>query len=157
MPNIAGAQVYIDVPAPERKTGGVIDSVRVIDVTGHALLGAEYLTDACNTLNEWLSNCETVYPPGCAGGPEPTNTKDFDNLDLVSGAPFALYNGLRCEGPGQQVDALEARAKASLELKESHGVENYLTGLLIGLSGSYGVPGAHVTLPWSPKIRSLPP
>jgi len=136
MPNIAGAQVYIDVPAPERKTGGVIDSVRVIDVTGHALLGAEYLTDACNTLNEWLSNCETVYPPGCAGGPEPTNTKDFDNLDLVSGEPFALYNGLRCEGPGQQTDALEARAKASLELKESRGVENFLKGLLIGLSGS---------------------
>lgn len=136
MPNIAGASLYVDVPAPERKTGGALDSVRVIDVTGHALLGAEYLTDACNTLNEWLSNCETVYPPGCEGGPALTGTKDFDDLDLVAGEPFALYNGVRCVGPGNQVDALEARAKASLELKESRGVERYLKGLLTGLSGS---------------------
>jgi hypothetical protein len=136
MPNITGARTWVDVPAPERKTGGVLDVVRVIDVTGHALLGAEYLTDACNTVNEWLSNCETVYPPGCAGGPALTETKDFDNLDLVAGEPFALYNGVRCEGPGNQVDALGVRARASLELKESRGVENYLTRLLDALSGT---------------------
>lgn len=136
MPNIVGARSYVEVPAPEPKTGGALDTIRVIDVTGHALLGAEYLTDACTTLNEWLSNCAAEYPPGCEGGPLPTVTKDFDNLDLVQGNPFALYNGIRCEGPGQAVNALEARAKASLELKESRGVEKFLTGLLDGLSGS---------------------
>jgi hypothetical protein len=137
MPNITGARMYVDVPAPERKTGGVIDSVRVIDVTDpHALLGAEYQTDACNTLNEWLSNCTTIYPPGCAGGPPLVDTKDFDTLDMVMGDPFALYNGVRCPSPGQAVDAHEARARASLELKESRGVEKYLTSLLTGLAGA---------------------
>lgn len=141
MPNITGARTYVEVPAPERKTGGVLDTVRVIDVTGHSLLGAEYLTDACNSLNEWLSNCGTAFPPGCDPlGTPVTDTKDFDNLDLVQGDPFALYNGVRCEGPGQAVNTLEARAKASLELKESHGVEKYLTGLLNGLAGGGSEP-----------------
>src|SRR6188768_1994091 len=128
--------MYVEVPAPERKTGGVLDSVRVIDVTDpHALLGAEYQTDACNTLNEWLSNCATAYPPGCDPlGTPVTETKDFDNLDMVMGDPFALYNGVRCVNPAQRVDVYEERARASLILKESRGVEKYLTGLLNGLS-----------------------
>lgn len=135
MPNITGARAWVEVPAPERKTGGVLDSVRVIDVTGHALLGAEYQTDACNTLNEWLSNCTTVYPPGCDPlGTPVTEKKDFDNLDLVEGDPFALYNGVRCLIPAQRTNEYEARARASLELKESRGVEKYLTGLLNGLA-----------------------
>jgi len=134
--------MWVDVPAPERKTGGVLDVVRVIDVTDpHALLGAEYLTDACTTLNEWLSNCATAYPPGCDPlGTPVTEKKDFDNLDLVQGDPFALYNGVRCENPAQRVDVYEERARASLILKESRGVEKFLTGLLIGLSGAGNEP-----------------
>lgn len=140
MPNIAGARMYVDLPTPERKTGGVLDAVHVIDVTGHALLGAEAQTDACNTLNEWLSNCSTIYPPGCEGGAPVVDVKDFDNLDLVSGDPFALYNGVRCLKPAQRVDEYEARAKASLELKESRGVERYLTLLFDGLAEAESEP-----------------
>jgi hypothetical protein len=45
VPTITGARQYVEVPAPEPKTGGVLATVRVIDASDpHVLLGAEYQT-----------------------------------------------------------------------------------------------------------------
>lgn len=86
---IAGARWFLDVPAPPVLGGGVLSVARVIDnPPTHALMGAEYTTDACATAQEWLEDwCDMT----------PANPKVFDTeWELVQGDPFVAYTGLEC-------------------------------------------------------------
>lgn len=142
MPVITGARSYVDVPAPEPKTGGVLATVRVIDVADpHALLGAEYQTDACYAVSEWLSNCGN-YPDSICDPPVVPGTwdvKDFHGLKMVTGDPFSLYDGIECSTPGHSHTEEEGRVTASLALKESRGVEERLSVIFAAWSGAYTI------------------
>ncbi len=130
MATITGARHWVDVPAPERKIGGALDVVRVIEPDPHALLGAEYQTDACFTADEWLSNCGNYPVVDCeAGTATVTDSKVFHGLAEVVGDPFTVYTGVECPFPGAGPDAYTVRAQAALALKESRGVEERLTAL----------------------------
>ena len=49
------ARSTVNVPPPPVRPGGVLSAANVIDVADgdHALLGAEYLTDACAEAKLW--------------------------------------------------------------------------------------------------------
>ena len=47
MPNITGANEYLDIPAVAPRIGGVLSVANVIPATGHSLLGVEFQSDAC--------------------------------------------------------------------------------------------------------------
>lgn len=130
--SITGARNYVEVPAPDRKIGGALDVVRVVDATdAHSLLGAEYQTDACFSADLWLGNCGNFPTVDCATGVTPAaEVKDFHGLSTVVGDPFTLYTGVECPSPGIPLDSYRARAEGALSLKESRGVEERLTTLL---------------------------
>ena len=141
MASITGARNYVDVPTPAPKVGGVLDVVRVVNSSDrHDLLGAEYQTDACFTLDEWLSNCGNYPDVDCeAGTVAITTSKVFHGLSVVEGDPFSLYTGVECPFPGAGIDVYRPRAEAAFALKESRGVEERLTALFAAWPGSYTV------------------
>lgn len=140
MASITGARAWVEVGLPAPKPNGLLDVVSVVDVDDpHLLLGAEYQTDACFGLDVWLSNCQTANAVATKcrtadGGP----TKTFRGLDVVTGDPFTLYDGIEC-GSLADLDDLEARVRASLALKESPGVENYLSSYFATLTPDHEV------------------
>jgi hypothetical protein len=119
MSMITGARAWIDLPTPEPLGGGVVSVARVIDTSGHELMGVEGQTDACATAEEWAEWC-TMTPTGrklFEGGPE-----------VVAGDPFAVYTGVACDL--QKLDEAEARARARLGLSESRAVDLHVDAQL---------------------------
>jgi hypothetical protein len=57
MPNITGANEFIDIAPVPARIGGVLSVANVVSATGHSLMGAEFLSDACATPNEVLDFC----------------------------------------------------------------------------------------------------
>jgi hypothetical protein len=116
---ITGARAWIDLPTPEPLGGGVVSVARVIDTSGHELMGVESQTDACATVEEWTEWCDI----------SPTGRKVFeDALEYVWGDPFAVYTGVSCDL--QKLDEAESRARARLDLGESRGVDQHVDALL---------------------------
>jgi len=119
MSMITGARAWVDLPIPEPLGGGVVSVARVIDTTGHELMGVEGQSDACATAEEWTEWCTTT----------PTGRKIFDDeLAYVSGDPFAVYAGVSCDL--QRLDEAEDRAKARLGLSESRAVDLHIDAQL---------------------------
>ena len=119
MSMITGARSRIELPAPEPIKGGVLSVARVIDVTGHELMGVEAQTDACATAEEWAEWCTMT----------PTGRKLFENApDYVVGDPFVVYAGVSCDL--QRPPEAEARARARLEYGESRAVDQHIDLLL---------------------------
>lgn len=119
MSMITGARSWIDLPTPEPLGGGVVSVARVIDTSGHELMGVESQTDACASAEEWAEWCTT----------SPTGRKLFeDALTYVSGDPFAVYTGVACDL--QKLDEAEARARRRLDLAESRAVDLHIDAQL---------------------------
>lgn len=138
MPNITGARNYVEVAAPAPKVGGLFTAATVIDSTDpHDLLGAEYQTDACTFAEHWSAgNCGYGFPPTpCNPTPNRGPTlKEFRGLDLVTGDPFTIYDGIDCELVGAPSDHYRGRVEASLRLKEQKAAEEHVAGLLLALA-----------------------
>jgi hypothetical protein len=138
VPNITKARRYVEVPAPAPKVGGLYAVARVINTSDpHDLLGAEYQTDACTQAEHWSDgNCGYGYPATpCNVGGTPT-LKDFHGLDLVTGDPTTVYDGIDCNLLGGDTDWFESRVRAGLDLKEQYAVEKHVAGLLDSLAGA---------------------
>jgi hypothetical protein len=119
MSMITGARAFIELPSPTPLGGGVVSVARVIDTSGHELMGVEGLTDACATAEEWSEWCTTT----------PTGRKIFEGApELVAGDPFAAYAGVSCDL--QRLAEAETRARRRLELAESRAVDQHIDALL---------------------------
>jgi len=121
------AKKYIEVSPVTPYPGGVLSVANVIDVGDgdHALLGAEYQTNACAVGGIWdeycyaedQNLCEGTTPPPPVGG-----YKDLDEQpDFVNGDPWAVYAGVECSRPGDLPD--EAAARERLGYVESRQVD----------------------------------
>lgn len=124
--SIAIAKSYVEVPAPVVRTGGILSVANVLPTSGHALLGAEYLTDACAPGGTWTDLCYVLDQQFCSTTP-PTppvdGYKEFGQPDLVEGSPFVVYDGVDCNRPGETPN--DARARARLEFSEGRQVDHY--------------------------------
>ncbi|RPJ54931.1 MAG: hypothetical protein EHM24_31180, partial [Acidobacteria bacterium] len=124
---LGGARTSISVPAPEVARGGFLAAANVIDLGegDHALMGAQYETDACtyaaaNWAGDW---CPDVIDAQCE---EPAvavaNPKTFTAYTtVVEGDPFVLYAGNQCD-----LASLAARlssATAAFNYGERRGVD----------------------------------
>ncbi len=136
MPNITGARAYVEVPAPQPRLGGLFPVARVLSVSGHELLGAEYQTDACTPAEHWSAgNCGYGFPATpCNPGGTPT-LKSFHGLTDVQGDPFTIYDGIDCNLLGHS-EGFGSRVTAALTLKEAKAVETHVLTLLQAASGA---------------------
>lgn len=139
---LAGARARISVPAPPIARGGFLSAARVIDLAAgdHALMGAQYLTDACvNETQEWTAPwCVTDIQAQCEEpAAPPANVKVFEeNTEVVEGDPFTLYAGNACD-----IDSLEGRAqaaRAAFDYGERRSVDRAMTRWLATLDTAVG-------------------
>lgn len=81
--------------------GGVLSVAKVIDVSGHPLLGAVYQTDACSPAAVWDEFCTEAGVQFPSYVPPATGEKEFDDApSLVENiAAFAIYAGVDCDLP----------------------------------------------------------
>jgi len=116
MPMITGASTLIDAPPVTPLGGGVLGAARVISTTGHALMGAWYLSDACGgPLEEWDEWCTM----------NPVARKLFEgDYELVEGEPFMVYAGVDCVM--QDVAEAKTRASNKLTLNEGRNVDTHV-------------------------------
>jgi hypothetical protein len=112
---ITGAREFIELETPSPTPGGVMSVARVIDTSGHCLMGVEAISDACATAEEWIEWCTM----------EPAGTKEFaDELEYRTGDPFAVYAGVACDL--QRLDDGERRARTRLGLAEGRTVDLHI-------------------------------
>lgn len=131
--NISEARKYVEVPAAVPFQGGILGVAEILSAGDHDLLGAEYLTDACAEGGVWNLLCFFDATHGsCAGGtpapPPPGGFKKFGSPDLVQGSPFAVYDGVDCDGPGSTANA--ERATRRLGYSEGRQVDVKVTSVL---------------------------
>lgn len=131
---IAGARNWIELPPPPPIGGGVLSVARVIDTTGHELMGAIAESDACATAQEWDEWCTMA----------PTGTKLFDSApEFVVGDPIVVYAGVECDI--QRLDDARARAVRRLAYAESRALDFNLDahlasdGDVIDLGGPFDI------------------
>ena len=126
------AKSYVEVPAPPVRQGGILSVANVIPATGHELLGAEYITDACAPGHVWVDLCYNVEQQLCDPQSTPTppvgGYKVFDQPSLVEGEPFAVYDGVECGL--MSIEEAETRAKARLGYSERRQVDKYMQAWL---------------------------
>jgi hypothetical protein len=111
---IAGARARIDVPAPPIANRGFLSSVRVIPTTGHALMGVEYISDACIPPANLYSQpwCPPTIVSQCVDPAATTGDKDFgDYHNVIEGDPLVVYQGSNCQTDTIQ-DRLEHAERA---------------------------------------------
>lgn len=109
---IAGARTFIDAPPVTPLGGGVLAAARVVTGAPHDLMGAQFETEACATIEEWTEFCTMT----------PTARKVFDgSYTLVEGDPFAVYAGTDCAT--DSIEEAKARAVRRLELLEGRSVD----------------------------------
>jgi hypothetical protein len=127
---ITGARTFIDAPPVTPLGGGVLAAARVISTTGHALMGAQFLSDACGgPLEEWDEWCEN----------NPVARKLFDgSYELVEGDPFLVYAGVDCALDG--VAEAKTRATNKLTLNEGRNVDTHVLELAEAEANDLGGP-----------------
>jgi hypothetical protein len=130
---IAGARVYIPAPPVTPLGGGVLSVARVVESQGdHALMGAQFLSDACADLSEWTEWCTN----------DPVAAKLFDDEpDLVIGDPFVVYAGLSCDL--QNANEARTRVRTRFDLAEGRGVDRNVVAMMedqaVDLGGPFPV------------------
>jgi len=96
-----------ELAPPEPLVGGILSAARVIDVTGHELLGIEATTDACAEAAEWTEWCSATGAK-----------KVFDDVpQWIVADPVAVYAGVECDM--QTLEEGYARAARRLAYGES--------------------------------------
>lgn len=129
--SITTAKSFIEVPAVAPRIGGVLSVATVIPATDHALIGAEYLTDACAEGGVWADICSLIDLKFCTGDavtPPADGFKNFGQPDLVQGAPFATYDGVECGLMG--LAEADERARTRLSYSQSRQVDHKVVALL---------------------------
>jgi hypothetical protein len=130
--NISEARKYVEVPAAVPFQGGILSVAQILSAGDHDLLGAEYQTDACAEGGIWdllcwidkgIADCAGSTVPAPPGG-----YKQFGQPDMVSGSPFAVYDGVDCDGPGSTGN--EERARRRLGYSEGRQVDRKVTAIL---------------------------
>jgi len=130
---ITGARTYIDAPPVTPLGGGVLSVARVIPTTGHALMGAQFLSEACGEeLEEWDEWCAN----------NPVARKLFDSsYEVVEGDPFLVYAGTDCFW--NSLDEAKTRASNKLTLNEGRNVDTHVLALAeataVDIGGPFGV------------------
>jgi hypothetical protein len=143
---------FSTIPAPTvpKREGGIVSVANVLDVAegDHALLGAEYITDACAESRIWTNYCVAVTSQAQCDDPgdlDPELAKNFDaDFDQVTGFPFAVYAGVACGN--QRLDAAEARARHRLEMTEAAQIDGYVWKLFLANGAVAPVPGVTGTV-----------
>lgn len=119
--------------------------VRDVDRGNHALMGAQYETEACilDDGGEWIDDClfpnggfaskppsPTPAPPGPYTPTHPTRTKQFNTpSDLVEGDPFTVYAGLRCDLPSFNANGQE-KVERKFDYIESRQIDFHMARLI---------------------------
>ncbi len=118
-PMIEGARARVDVPLPAIATGGLLAAARVIDVSANALMGAEYETPACASVEQWEHWCISV--PECGDVPTAVKNLASNPLEHVWGNPFAIYDGVECDFA--RMDWASEQASLRFDYGERRGVD----------------------------------
>lgn len=133
---IAIAKSYLDITPVHRYEGGILSVANVIPATGHDLMGAEYMTDACTEGGLWTEICYAIDLMLCEGGtptPPVGGLKVFGEPSLVEGEPFAVYDGLACPAIGDIGDAA-TRARLRLGYSEGRQIDMYMQTMFDSLA-----------------------
>jgi len=119
MSMITGARTLVTLDSPDPLGGGIVSVARVVDTSGHELMGVEASSDACAEAHEWLEWCNAA----------PEARKVFDAAATwVVGDPFAIYAGVSCDL--QRLDEAKARAEARLGFAEARAVDQHVDLIL---------------------------
>lgn len=130
-----GARFYLNVPPVPVAKGGVLSVATVIPTTGHALMGAEYETDACSRAHTWTEFCTQPSQVCPTYVPSTTGQKEFDGgPEVITGNPYAVYAGVECDL--MKLDDAEARARRRLAYGERAAVDDMMR-LFIELSNPF--------------------
>jgi len=119
MSMITGARTWVELPPPEPLGGGVLSVARVIDTSGHELMGVEGQTDLCATAEEWTEWCTVT----------PTGRKIFEDTgEYFWGDPFAIYAGVSCDL--QTLESSKTRAETRLGYGEPRAIDQAIDAML---------------------------
>lgn len=140
---LGGARTRISVAPPPVAAGGFLTAANVVDLTDgdHALMGAEYSTDACGAVTEWTAAwCVDPIPAQCTDPGAAANPKVFTEArQWVSGDPFTFYAGSACD-----IDTLEGRlasATAAFNYGERFGVDQAMAAWLTTVDTETSIAG----------------
>ena len=127
---IADTRSFIAVPDAPLLGGGVIGVATVIDNPDpHTLMGAQFDTDACASVEEWTEWCTN----------NPVAAKVFDDAaEVITGDPFAVYAGIECTI--QRIDEAKTRAEHRLAYGEGRGVDTHVLAELDAIATDLGGP-----------------
>lgn len=132
-----GTPVYIEAPAVAAAPGGLYAVARIIEGDRHlGASGIQYLAETCGVAN-------VLDDPACTPADE-RPTKTFDEIDVISGDPFAVYKGTQCtDMTGDDT----SWARTGLELTEHMAVEQaVMSGVLQGATDLTPTPGTAVSV-----------
>ena len=140
---LLGMRTRIEATTTERRTLGFLAGAEVRDVTGTALMGAEYETEACiaDVGGEWIDDClmqfggmdsskaaPTASPPTSPNDPTKLyNKKSFqDPTDVVSGDPFTTFAGVQCDMVTASEDEYRTRSQRKHGYVEGRQVDYHM-------------------------------
>lgn len=113
---IAAARQWVELPPTTPRDVPAVRLARVINSTGHELLGVEGETLACATAGYVDDFCGPV-------------AKEFDPApEFVTGDPFAVYTGVSCDI--QSISEGERKANEAMAYTEARAVEMRLAAWL---------------------------
>lgn len=130
--------VYIEAPAVAPARGGLYAVARVLDNADPHIgaSGATYLSENCGVASG-------LEDPACLTQ-EDRAEKTFDQIEVISGLPFAVYKGVQCSW---MVDDDTEWARRGLELTEGIAVEEgVMAGVLAGAVDITPTPGTAVSV-----------
>lgn len=130
--------VYIEAPQVAPAPGGLYAVARVLDNADPHIgaSGATYLSENCGVASG-------IEDPACITQ-EDRAEKTFDQIDVISGDPFAVYKGVQCNYLG---DDDTEWARRGLELSEHIAVEQgVMAGVLQGATDITPTPGTPVSV-----------
>lgn len=117
--SITEARTFKELEQPVINQNGFLANVDVLQPDGpHDMLGTEYLTHACAEGETWAELCYAVDQTPCVvpggGIVAPVGGyKQFGRPELVSGSPFAVYDGVDCELTTLEDEAAMAQSRLS--------------------------------------------
>lgn len=134
---VIGTPVYIEAPSVTPAPGGLYAVANVI--TGDRHIGAsgiQYLAETCGVAS-------TLDDPACTPA-DSRPEKTFNEIEVVSGLPFAVYKGVECvDMTGDD----SGWAERGLELTEHIAVEQgVMSGVLQGATDLTPTPGTAVSV-----------
>lgn len=137
IPAVNMARAYVDLPAPERRVGGLFSVASVIDVDDpHILMGAQAQTTVCEPARLWEHVCPILFPGSCGkADPAGYKKKAAHGFELVTGDPITVYDSIECKDKADY----SAEVREGLALKEQKAVETHIRALL-DASPSGGTP-----------------